>query len=79
MIITAEESDQTPVEGIEVYAELDGELLPVDVTDSAGQVTYTLKGGASSDHDVLVYDLLDTRDPAAYVATGLPVTGLWHP
>jgi len=79
IIITVEESDQTPVEGIEVYAELDGEPLPVAVTDSVGQVTYTLKGGASSDHDVLVYDLFDTRDPAAYVAAGLPVTGLWRP
>jgi hypothetical protein len=78
-IITVEESDQTPVAGIEVYAELDGELLPVAVTDSAGQVTYTLKSGASSAHDVLVYDLLDTRDPAVYVAAGLPVTGLWRP
>jgi subtilisin len=78
-IITVEESDQTPVAGIEVYATLDGEPLPVAVTDSAGQVTYTLKGGASSDHPVLVYDLLDTRDPAAYVAAGLPVTGLWRP
>jgi len=77
--IAVEESDQTPVAGIEVHAELDGELLPVAVTDSAGQVTYTLKSGASSAHDVLVYDLLDTRDPAAYVAAGLPVTGFWRP
>jgi len=78
-IITVEDSDQTPVEGIEVYAELDGEQLPVAVTDSAGQVTYTLKGGASSAHDVLVYDLFDLRDPVGYVAAGLPVTGLWRP
>ena len=79
VIITVEESDQTPVEDIEVYAELDGAPLPVAATDSAGQITYTLKGGSSSDHDVLVYDLLDTLDPVAYVAAGLPVTGLWRP
>ena len=77
ILITVEDPDQTPVEGIEVYAELDGQQLPMAVTDSVGQVTYTLKSGASSNHDVLVYDLLDTRDPAAYVADGLPVTGTW--
>jgi len=53
--------------------------MPVAVTDSAGQITYTLKGGASGDHDVLIYDLFNTRIPAAYVAAGLPVTGLWRP
>jgi subtilisin len=79
VIITVEESDQTPVEGIEVYAELDSAQLPVTVTDSVGQVMYTLRRGASSDHDVVVYDLFDIRDPAVYVPAGLPVTGLWRP
>ncbi len=79
IIITVAESAGPALAGIQVYAGVDGTPLSLAVTDSVGQVTYMLKRGASTGHDVTVTDLVDTRNPEVYGYFGGDVTEHYTP